>query len=648
MKTSATKVDLALLAATLLDIVAWQPGLRPSLETDFIRVKRLFGSRGLPILMIDFPSAGKVLDLALSRGVIVPENLPKVFGKIDGPSRTLFGCLFQGIFNSDCTIKDGDDTIQYVFFLRQILLMFKKVVEPCSPDDVEKAIVEYTSIEWSMRKPTNEWAADHVKWSATCTFSDGYVQRGSMFGDEPYISPKLVELAQLVCDRIVSLMPPVDYRDLQPRHGPGAVADARSGTDKYLFPNWSDKLDGFFPYTYFAQHREDLHLEEDFVRQNREPPARLIPVPKTLDKPRIIASEPVAHQYCQQSLMCWLRDNLSPILSPYINFLNQMPSRELALESSLTGDLATVDLSSASDRLSCWVVERAMRRNSSLLSALHSARSRWMHIKHPVGNYSEFLLLRKFASQGSATTFPVQSIIYTCLAIAAVLFEDGCKNPTTEKMLAYKNRLRVFGDDIIIPSRAVRNLVDLLSFMGLKVNMGKTHYTGHFRESCGMDAFHGSAVMPTYLRYLSLDITAETLTSWIDVSNNAYHNGLWNLSDYMISCVPPKVRKLIILSKTPVSAISLSTFQESPPVSRTRWNKSHHVYETPALQRVGKTVQGERSTSMNLLQYFVENPATDNYGRLAYLSEKNWKAGFKKATSSKLRKTWVQSTRKSD
>lgn len=649
MKVSATKVDLAHLAAVLLEVVAWKPGLRPELARDFERVQVLVESRGISTILVDFPKGGKVLDLALSGGRLFPDNLPVSFGKVSGQSRLLFRSLFRMIFNDSCLIIDDHESKAAVFFLRQILYMYKKVKLACPDEQVELAIKEFMKIEDQMSFPTNAWGSNYVSWKTDVSFLDEYRSYSDLVDYKSTCPKKLLGLFQVVCDRTFGSFPEVLLRDLQPRHGNGAVADARTGTDKYRFPFWPVKLEEVFPFHFFAQSREDMHHEEEFnsydEAKNHEFPSKLIAVPKTYDKPRIIASEPVAHMYCQQAVLAWLRENLPATCSAFVNFKDQRPSQLLALKASLPNSgIATVDLSSASDRLSCWAVERALRRNVSLLNTLFACRTRWLKLELPVSGRTEWLQLRKYAPQGNATTFPIQTLIYLCAALASALYEDGLK-PTTKNVLGYRGSLRVFGDDIILPSRAVGSLTQLLTHIGLKVNMGKTHSQGLFRESCGMDAFCGTDVSPCYLAHLESDSTADKVSSFVDVSNNAYNKGLWLLADLLVTQIPSRVRRKLVVSREPTAGLTLTTFQESPEYHNRRWNEKLHRWEVPALQVQEKTVQGERTTHRNLLQYFLESAASYNlkegYRMPAILEEKNFKTGFRVSTSSKLKKTWV-------
>jgi len=489
-------------------------------------------------------------------------------------------------------------------------------------------------------------------------FLDGYRKAGDWFSERESVPSKLLKLLQSVSDIIFSDMPRLDPFAITPRHGPGAVADARRGHDKYMFPTWPRKLDLTFPAEYFAQSREDLHLEADYLNEtsdaffhglnpegrdvdrfaihlrNREVPARLLAVPKTLKGPRLIASEPVAHQFIQQGLMRWFRENLPRTLRRSINFLSQEPSRRACLKASKDGKFATVDLSSASDRLSCWVVERVFRTRPDVLVALHACRTRTVKNCTGVGD-ENVIFLRKFAAQGSATTFPVQSIVYTVVAMAVLLFEAGL-SPKRKNLLWAAGQIRVFGDDIVMPSHAVRSLVDLLGYLGLKVNMGKTHYQGTFRESCGLDAYGGYSVTPVYMRDLALDSSTLSLVSWVDVSNNAYTSGLWRLADWMVQEIPEKYRRSLCISPVAQGCLTLRTYQASSQFPRVRNSKTLHRPECHGLVVETRTERRRRNSHHSLLQYFLEKPEPDEFGCYPEYSS-GWMIGNRLL----LRRRWV-------
>lgn len=641
MKRTKSHVDLDLYAALFKDIAAWDSNLRQDLDADYRRLCRTVDSRGVSFTMIDMPDACKRLDASLSAGTLSACQLPNTFGKVvDGGTREFLSCLFQRVFDgSGYLYPDVDPTA--IFFLRQVLLLSKKVKENCDDITISRAAEEFRKVDEGLRAPTLDWECDTLdleQGAARLTFASPETQGLDpqaplpllQSGDRITAPVPLLRKLDEVCGIVISQFPELDWREITPRHGPGAVADLRTGTDKYLLINWPKKLEDTFPFAYCGQSREDLHLEVGDPTVNHEPPARLLAVPKVLKAPRLIASEPTAHQFLQQGLMAWIRKNLPYSLKPCIDFLSQKPSREFCLRASRTEEFATVDLSSASDRLSCWTVERALASSPSLLRALHSCRTRWL--VNATGHGEEFFIkLKKFAAQGSAVTFPVQSIVYACMAIACVLYEKGWIANSTNIRRVSEKLIRVFGDDIIMPSYAVLSLHVLMGHCDLKVNASKTHYKGLFRESCGVDAYDGVDITPLYLRSLTLGSSSEDIVSWIDVINNAYQTGLWHVSDAMIQKIPSGIRKLIPISNGALGVLTLRSFQSISPIGKIRDSRYLHRAEILGLAPSVKTVKRSRETHHSLLQYFLERPRPDT----------NWRSGYMVRTRLLLRKRWV-------
>lgn len=630
MKRPVEHVDLNLYAALFNDIAAWDEGLRQSLSYDLRRIESTVTSRGISFVMIDMPEAGRILDSALSRGRIASENLPPTFGKmVHSGSRLLLRGLFEQIFDSTGSMHTDVDPTS-VYFLRQVLYLAKKVKEECSDAAVLHEVEEFQKVDVRLRSPSLGWDFDTfgVEGAKHLSFLDSYRRQPDLVSNRDECPRPLLAVLDRVSQILSSGFGELDWRDIVPRHGPGAVADARTGTDKYLFPNWPKKLEGTFPFCYFGQSREDLHLDVNIDVSPHEPPSRLIAVPKTLKGPRMIASEPISHQYLQLGIMQWMRKNLPNPLRSCIDFLDQTPSRELCLRASRDGSIATVDLSAASDRLSCWVVERAFKSNSSLLRALHACRTRWLVNSTGLGE-RYFLKLKKFAPMGSGVTFPVQTVIYAYASIAAILYEEGGKI-NLRSISRAAGKVRVFGDDILLPSSAVYSLAHLLTHLELKVNVSKSHWIGRFRESCGMDAFCGYDVTPLYIRDFEPGTTAESLVSWVDVSNNAYSKGLWHLCEYLTLKLPKATRKLLPVSPRSLSCLTLLSYSTSQ-FARTRVNHDLQCKEVLGICVEYKVERGQRETHQNLLQYFVEAPKPESF----------WTAGFVMRVRLRLRKQWV-------
>ena len=277
---------------------------------------------------------------------------------------------------------------------------------------------------------------------------------------------------------------------LTSKHGPGAVAQKLSSNGKWSSREWTERLDVWFSATLHLAH--SLSYEgEDLVLHppGAEPPARVVAVPKTAKGPRIITAEPVYNQFIQQGLASLFENWM--FRNRMVSYEFQEPNQLLAREGSWPGgSYATIDLSEASDRVSSRVVKDLLASSPALLSAVYACRSQRSIL--PDGTT---VLLRKFASMGSALTFPIETLVFATIASMAVARVEGRKIRQDDLL-----DLRVYGDDIIVPLHAANECVQLLEAFGLKVNVHKSFMKGNFRESCGGDYFRGSRVTPVRVR----------------------------------------------------------------------------------------------------------------------------------------------------
>jgi len=382
------------------------------------------------------------------------------------------------------------------------------------------------------------------------------------------------------------------------KHGPGAVAERLKQHEKSCFPNWPLKLQGTFPWESCGKsvgsdmERPPLH----------ESASRLICVPKTAKGPRIIAAEPDSHQWCQQLLLRFLfvqcRQNFG---TDFIDFKDQQKSGDMVLKASLDRELATIDLTDASDRLSCWTVERLLRTNKSLLVALHAARTRYIRDENL--GYTDFLSLRKFASQGTATTFPVMSLVMLCIALGSTLFYERV---TWTKLRELRTKVRVFGDDIIVPTYGYERVVRAMDLLQLKVNMTKSYVNGHFRESCGTDGYRGYDITPTRPKTLLADSPA-SCQAVIDTSNNLFNKGLWHASSTVSDLLPVQVRKYLrIVGPNDAGFSGLSSYSGGDERHlKKRWNSRLHRDEVRVWKSYDQTQRLERVGFDALLEFFT-------------------------------------------
>lgn len=383
------------------------------------------------------------------------------------------------------------------------------------------------------------------------------------------------------------------------KHGPGAVAERLKNWEKSQFRNWPLKLQGTFPYESCgttAGSGEERPL-------NHERASRLICVPKTAKSPRLIAAESTSHQWCQQLILRFLFDQCRKYFgTDFIDFQDQHKSGVLVLKASLNRELATADLSDASDRLSCWTVERIFRCNPSILTALHAARTRYL--LDEVSSQTSFVSLAKFASQGTATTFPVMSLVMLCIALGVSLGDN--ESVTWQTLRKYRNQVRVFGDDIIIPAHGYGQLVRAMELLELKVNKAKSYVNGHFRESCGVDGFQGYDVTPVKPKTLVAGSPVQC-QALVDISNNLFLKGYWNASDACFDLLPKRLRRRIRVVGPAARGIrGLASYSGSDERHLDqRWNKLLHRYEVRVWGLLPKTHQRPRNGFSALLDFFA-------------------------------------------
>jgi len=215
-------------------------------------------------------------------------------------------------------------------------------------------------------------------------------------------------------------------------------------------------------------------------RKYRVGPGTLTTVPKTARIDRVILIEPVMNTFVQKGIGKVIRNRLSDV---GIDLNDQGINQNLARKGSVSGDLATIDLSAASDNISKYLVlhllpvkwfELLANWRTGLISDSHSRK---------------FIELEKFSSMGNGYTFELESLIfYACSLVACRL----SNSPTVN--------VSVYGDDIIIPVSAVSTLHKIFDRFGFTINLEKSYWYGSFRESCGCDYIKGINVRPFYKR----------------------------------------------------------------------------------------------------------------------------------------------------
>ena len=202
-------------------------------------------------------------------------------------------------------------------------------------------------------------------------------------------------------------------------------------------------------------------------------------VPKNYKTDRVIAVEPDMNMYVQKGFGSLIRRRLK---EAGMDLQFQERNQNLARVGSVSGLLATIDLSMASDTVSLELVRFLLP--DQWCDALELCRS-------PSGVLpsGEKVLYRKFSSMGNGYTFELETLIFWGLSLAV------CQHMGLET-----HRTVCFGDDIILPSAAAPLLIDVLSFCGFRTNKDKSFVEGPFRESCGKHFLRGDDVTPVYIK----------------------------------------------------------------------------------------------------------------------------------------------------
>ena len=207
-------------------------------------------------------------------------------------------------------------------------------------------------------------------------------------------------------------------------------------------------------------------------------------VPKNAKTHRVIAKEPHVNSYLQKGIGAYMRQRLRDVA--HVDLKDQTRNQRLARHGSLTGELATIDLSGASDTISKELVRFLLPKRWFAL--LDSCRSKQGYLD------GTWISYEKFSSMGNAYTFELESLIFWALCKACLETENRGQT------------ISVYGDDIIVPAKSYDLVVKVLNFCGFTTNDSKSFASGPFRESCGEDYFLGTNVRPIFQKEEIADV----------------------------------------------------------------------------------------------------------------------------------------------
>jgi len=256
---------------------------------------------------------------------------------------------------------------------------------------------------------------------------------------------------------------------------------------------------------------QELHRASNYGTEEVQG-SRISFVPKDQRITRTICTEPILNMYFQKGIAHVLEKRLRQVVG--IDLHNQPErNRRLCRYGSVTGEIGTIDLTSASDSLSMQLVSEVFPDHMV----------RWLErtrCEQTLYN-GEWHRLHMVSSMGNAFTFPLQTIYFTSLVVGAYR-SLGIKPRYNSRITSFGSdvahckvhrlesttdgNFAVFGDDILVVREAYDLVVRLLEISGFLVNHEKSFNSGGFRESCGHDYFNGYNVRGVYIKKLRDDL----------------------------------------------------------------------------------------------------------------------------------------------
>lgn len=600
--------------AIFTDALYTFPTLGTEFEKDLTRLLVLVARRGIRVYLEDLPAVGKHLDRCLSCGQYKLSGLPltkRFSGRVVIP-KFLRG-LYLLVFHEHGRLRE-DYSSDALFFLRQILFAAKKTKYECSIDKTEDAVLDFIDTDAQLPEPEGYWnAVDEHELAVAHPYrgfdkSEQLKERVSLLPTSQRRRQASLFLTNLdMVSRIVTTtLGSYDPQEWRFRHGPGAVAGCVGPSNKYSWTGWSTRLELEYPiadygYHNYASWADICNTSSGFGSE--EPTSRLVAVPKSFAGPRLIAAEPAEHQWCQQNIWHYFcRRTSATWIGLSVRFTDQSRNQELCRTGSKDDTTATVDLSSASDCITCHVVGQYFRSNPKLLSCLRSSRTRQVS-QNLVHHAPGIVRLRKFSTMGSACTFPVESLVFLGIALAAVLTTRKLR-PSLWNIRSLLGEVAVFGDDIVIPVDSREAFEDALEILYFKINTNKTFWSGNFRESCGEDSFNGVNVTPIYWRQ-PFTGGPESLASTVEVANNYYNKWLINTAAYLASTLPREIPSVAMDS----GVLGLKSFCKIPLTGfKHRFNRDLQRDEVRVRSLLVKQSKLPTNDDTALHQYFTECP----------------------------------------
>lgn len=225
-------------------------------------------------------------------------------------------------------------------------------------------------------------------------------------------------------------------------------------------------------------------------------PVKVQAVPKSYKASRIIAMEATHRQVVARAV----GDVIDRHLPRSVRLHDQSVNQKLARYGSQTGELATLDLSNASDCISkslFWeIFPYAFTRRIYPLLGTHTEID------------GKRRLMQQMSTAGNALTFILESMVFDIICRAAASLgrmfgvqSVGSVTIDDEELIIPS----IYGDDMITDTRVAELTVEVLTALGFVVNEAKSYLSGPYRESCGAEYYAGVDVSGVYFPRFPLE-----------------------------------------------------------------------------------------------------------------------------------------------
>lgn len=255
--------------------------------------------------------------------------------------------------------------------------------------------------------------------------------------------------------------------------------------------------------------------------------AELSCVPKSYKAYRPVAPESVWRQAHLQAVKKAMERCIaeSP-WAPYLTIKDQDLNREAAKEGSIDGHFATIDLSSASDRIPRRFIVELFPKDVVDASLRYLAR----YIR--VGNKKYKMWM--WSTAGSSITWITEHAFFFLLALQVKKIMQAYRTVAVRMP-------RTFGDDLIIDSRGIDLMTNVLTRFNGILSEGKSYWSesGGYRESCGAEYFFGDDMSTSYFPRQVLKRDAEGLACLC-----ALQHKLWDISPRAAAYIEQLVLKI--------------------------------------------------------------------------------------------------------